>query len=151
MTKSKKILFGFFGVYLFAVIFPVLCSANVENSGFDGPSQKWHSGQRIQEIYSQLNLTDDQKKQLEANKQQHRAKMESTRQEMKTYKEALKEELMKPRLDMPKINQIHDQIKSLQNQMEDGKLNSILAVRAILTPEQYLKFVNLMHQHKEQK
>ena len=44
---------------------------------------------------------------------------------------------MKPRLDTPKINAVHDQIKSLQNQMEDGKLSSILAVRAILTPEQF--------------
>ena len=125
--------------------------AHAENApGAEGPSQKWHSGQRIQEIYSQLNLTDDQKKQLEANKQQHRAKMESARQEIKADKEALKEELMKPQLDMTKINAIHDQIKSLQYQMEDDKLNSILAVRAILTPEQFSKFVNLMHKHKQE-
>ena len=110
---------------------------------------KWHSGQRIQEIYNQLNLTDDQKKQLEANKKQHRAKMESIRQEMKADKEALREELMKPQLDMPKVTVLHDQIKALQSQMEDIKLSSILAVRAILTPEQFSKFANLMHKHKQ--
>ena len=137
MTKFKKVLFGFFMAYLFTVIFPVPCSANAENPGVDGPSLKWHPGQRIQEIYSQLNLTETQKKQLEANKQQHRAKMESARREIKADKEMLKEELMKPQLDMLKINAVHGQIKALQNQMEDGKLNSILAVRAILTPEQF--------------
>ena len=148
MTKFKKVLFGFFGLYILAA----LSLVQAQNTpGSEGPSQKWHSGQRIQEIYSQLNLTDDQKKQLEVNKQQHRAKMESARQEIKADKETLKEELMKPRLDMPKINAIHDQIKSLQNQMEDGKLNSILAVRAILTPEQFSKFVNLMHKHKQER
>ncbi len=145
MTKFKKVLFAFFGVYLFAA----LSLAHAENPGVNGSSQKWHSGQRAQEIYSQLNLTDEQKKRLEANKQQHRAKMQSAHQGIKADKEALKGELMKSQLDMPKINQIHDQIKSLQNQMEDEKLNSIIAVRAILTPEQYLKFVNLMHKHKE--
>ncbi len=157
MTKLKKVLFGFFGVYLFAVIFPVPCSANVENPGVNGPLHKEYSlfhqqagGQRIQEIYSQLNLTDGQKKQLESNKQQHRAKMESTRQEMKTNKEALRRELMKSQLDLLKINTIHNQIKSLQDQMEDEKLNSILAVRTILTPDQFLKFVNLMHKHKQE-
>jgi len=148
MTKLKKILFGVFGLYVFAA----LSMAHAENPGPDGSSQKWHSGQRIQEIYSQLNLTDDQKKQLEANKQQHREKMKSVRQEIKTDKEVFKEELMKPQLDILKINQIHNQVKSLQNQMEDEKLNSILAVRAILTPEQFSKFVNLMHkkEHDEE-
>ncbi len=149
MTKFKKVLFGLFGACLLAAIFPVLCPANVENPGADGPSQKWHTGKHIQEIYSQLNLTDDQKKQLEANKQQHRVKMENIRQAIKTDKQMLKEELMKPRLDIPKINAVHGQIKSLQNQMEDDKLDSILAVRTILTPEQFLKFVNLVHKYKK--
>jgi len=151
MTKLKKVLFGFFGLYVFAAIFPVSCLANAEISGPDGSSPKWHSGQRIQEIYSQLNLTDDQKKRLEANKQQHRAIMGNTRQEMKTDKESLQQELMKPQLNMPKINQIHNQVKSLQDQMEDGKLSSILAVRAILTPEQFSKFVSLMHKKEHDK
>ena len=76
--------------------------------------------------------------------------MESARQEIKTDKEELQEELMKPQLDMPKINEIHSQIKALQSQMEDDKLSSILAVRAILTQEQFLKFVNLMHKNKQE-
>ena len=142
MIKLKKVLFVFFGLYIFAA----LSLAHAENTGPEPRQQA--GGQRIQEIYSQLNLTDDQKKQLEADKQQHRAKMESFRQEMKTDKKAIQAELMKPRLDMPKINGIHNQSKALQGQMEDEKLNSILAVRAILTPEQFSKFVNLMHQHK---
>ena len=145
MTKFKSALIGLFGFFVLAAL-PL---AQADNSEAGRVSTKWHSGQRFQEIYSQLNLTDDQKKQLEANKQQHRAKMENVRREIKADKETLKEELMKPQLDMPKINAIHDQIKSLQNQMEDVKLNSILGVRTILTPEQFLKFINLMHKHKQ--
>ena len=146
MTKFKKVLLGVSGLYILAA----MSLAHAQNPVVEGPSQKWHSGQRIQEIYNQLNLTDDQKKQLEANKQQHRAKIQSVRQAMKTQREALQEELMKPRLDMPKINAIHHQIKSLQSQMEDDRLSSIIAVRAILTPEQFFKFVTLMHQHKQE-
>lgn len=145
MTKLKKVLFGFFGLYVFAA----LSLAQAENPGAKGFTQE-HSGQWIQGIYSQLDLTPDQKKQLEANKQQHRAKMQIIRQEMKADREAFKKELMKPQLDMSKINQIHNQVKSLQNQMEDEKLGSILAVRAILTPEQFSKFINLIHQHKQE-
>jgi periplasmic protein CpxP/Spy len=146
MTKFKKFLFGFYGVYLFAVL-PL---AHAENPGVDGSSQKWHSRQRMQDIYSQLNLTDDQKKKLEVNKHQHRAKMEIARQKIKTNKEALQQELMKAQLDLTKSKEIHKQIKFLQSQMEDDRFSSILAVRAILTPEQFLKFVNLMHKHNQE-
>jgi protein CpxP len=147
MTKFKKVLFGVLGVYIFAV----LSLAQAQDApGTSGPSEKWHPGQRIQEIYNQLNLTDEQKKQLEANKQQHRAQMENARQAIKADKEALRAELMKPQLDMPKVTAIHEEIKALQDKMEDVKLNSILAVRAILTPDQYLKFTSLMQKHKQE-
>jgi len=149
MIKFKKILLGFVGACILAVIFPVFCLANVENLVAVDASSKMHAGERIQEIYSQLDLTDEQKRELEANKQQHRAQMGLARQEMKTDKEAIKNELMKPQLDMPKIKAIHERIKALQDQMEDNKLASVLGVRAILTPEQFTKFVNLMHKHKE--
>jgi len=140
-------MFSFIGLYILAV----LSLAHAQNApASNSASFKEHSGQRVQEIFNQLNLTDDQKKQLEVNKEQHRAKMQSARQAMKAYKEALQEEIMKPRLDMPKINEIHGQIKALQSQMEDVKLNSILTVRSILTPDQFLKFINLMHKHKQE-
>jgi len=147
MTKFKKVLVGFLGICLF-VAAPF---AQAQNAlGDEGSSPKMHSGQRVGEIYSQLNLTDDQKKQLEATKQQHRTRMASARQEMKTNKEALQAELMKTQLDIARITEIHNQIKALQSQMEDDKLSSILAVRAILTPEQFSKFVTLMHKHRQE-
>jgi Spy/CpxP family protein refolding chaperone len=151
MTKFKKALFSGIGLYIFAAIFPVFCLANApDESGPDQSAPQVHSGQRIQEIYNQLGLTDDQKKQLEANKLQHRAKMESARQEMKIDKKALQEELMSPQLDMALVNQTHGRIKALLSQMEDDRLSSILAVRTILTPEQFSEFVNLMHKHKQE-
>ena len=146
MTNVKKLFLGTIIVFSFAAL-PL---AQAENPGPDGALPKGHFGQRIQEIYNQLHLTDDQKNKLEANKKQHRAEMESARQSMKTDKEALQAELMKPQLDMSKITALHDQIKDLLSQMEDDKLNSILAVRAILTPEQFTKFASLMHKHKKQ-
>ena len=145
MTKIKKALLFFMG----ACLLMALPRAYAQSIVADGAPSKGHYGQMIQEIYNQLNLTGDQKRQLEVNKQQHRSRMEAVRQEMKKDKEDLKEELMKASLDMPKITRLHKQIKAALSQMEDDKLISILAVRAILTPEQFVKFVNLMHQHKQ--
>lgn len=146
MTKFKRILLGCIGFCIFTAL-PLVHAQNAPGPGGSNPTG--HYKQRIQEIYNQLNLTDDQKKQLEANKKQHRAKMESIRHEIKVNKEALRDELMKPQLDMPKVTVLHERIKALQSQMEDIKLSSILTVRTILTPEQFSKFANLMHKHKQ--
>jgi len=74
--------------------------------------------------------------------------MANIRQQIRMNKEAMKAELMKDQLDMVKIHAIHQRIKLLQDQMEDGRLNSILAVRKILTSEQFVKFVTLMKKHR---
>jgi Spy/CpxP family protein refolding chaperone len=146
MTKLRKNLLSCIGLYLILT----MSLAHAEIVAPDDPGAKMHAGQRIQEIYSQLNLTDDQKKQLESNKQDHRAKMEITRQEMKVDKKALQEALMSPQLDMARIEQVDGQIKALLSQMEDDRLNSVLAVRSILTPDQFSKFVSLMRKHRQE-
>lgn len=104
--------------------------------------------EHIQEIFKQLNLTDEQKKELEANKQQNRTQMKAIHQQMKAAMDGMQAELMKPQLDMNRIHDLHATIKSLQNQMEDQRLNSILAVRQILTTDQFTKFIGLMHRHR---
>ena len=103
---------------------------------------KWH-----EEIYAQLNLTDDQKKQLEDNKQKNREQKKVLFGRMKSSREALRQEFMKPDLDMNKVNAIQAQIKTLLAQMSDNRLNSVLTVRKILTPEQFKKFHESMAKH----
>jgi len=109
-----------------------------------------HPGGRIKEIFNQLGLTDDQKQQLQSNKEKHHTEMDNEREQLKINREALRQELMKPQLDMSKVKAIHHQIKLLLAQTEDTKLNSILAVRTILTQEQFIKFTALMHKFREE-
>jgi len=148
MKNSKNVILICVGLFMFMAF--SLAQAQ-ETSEADRIHPRTYSGQqRIQEIYNQLNLTEDQKKQLDVIKQQHRSTMENVRQRIKINKEALQEELMRAQLDRLKINEIHNQIKILQSQMEDERLGSILLVRGVLTAEQFTKFVNLMHKHKKQ-
>ena len=106
---------------------------------------------KVQEIYDQLNLTDEQKKQLESNKLKNKDSRKSGFENMRSLKETLNQELMKPDLDMNKINEIQAQMKSYQSQMGDERLNSILEVRKILTPEQFSKFLTLMEKNRHDK
>lgn len=104
--------------------------------------------EKCQKIWDDLKLTPDQKAQLDANKTKSREAMKTAFEQMKAYRESLKAELMKPELDMAKINDIQSKIKALENQKSDARLNSILEVRKILNKEQFEKFIGSMEKHK---
>lgn len=114
-----------------------------------GDLHKRHAWEeKTREIYSQLNLTDEQKNQLEENKKNNRDQKKALYDQMRSLKDALNQELMKPELNMDKVNEIRSQVKALQTQISDDRLNSILEVRKILTPEQFTKFNSLMEERK---
>jgi len=146
MTKFRNFLFSFMGLCFLAAL-PLAYAQDAQ--GPDGGALKAHMEKHIQEIFNQLGLTDDQKKQLETNKKQHREEMGKIHQEMEADEASIRAELMKAQLDMPKITEINNSIKALKSKIEDDKLASILAVRAILTPEQFIKLANLMRKHNQ--
>jgi len=136
------------GAWLY--VFSALCGVRAENpSPVPGTAEaRKHSDGNIQEIYSQLHLTEGQKKQLDDNKAALRSEMKSIREQLKVCRQISQQELMRPQLNMNIINVQHSRIKALGSQMEDDRLNSVLAVRSILTPEQFSAFVAVMQKHK---
>lgn len=105
---------------------------------------------KIHGIYTQLNLTPEQRKKLEDNRQNNREKRKELSERIRSYKEALNQEIMKPQLDMAKINEIQGSIKGLQAQMADDRLESILAVRKILTAEQFTQFITQVEKSRQE-
>lgn len=99
--------------------------------------------EKFQKIWGQLNLTPAQKKQLEENKIKHMEARKAEFEKMRSCMDSLKAELMKPELDMKKINIIQAELKTLHAKAQDGRLASILEVRKILTLEQFKKFNDL--------
>lgn len=141
------------GFVILSLVFAsnIYAADKTDDKGKEGTaSQEKHKGmeEKRQKVWDQLNLTADQKKQLEENKAKNRESMKATFETMKSCKESLRAELMKKDLDMNKINSIQSQIKSLQGQMVDSRLSSILDIRKILTYEQFGKFIEITGKHK---
>ena len=101
-------------------------------------------GAKHEHFYKELNLTDDQKKALEENKNKNREQMKALFEGMREKRTLIRQELQKDQLDMEKINQTQNELKALQSQMLDNRLTGILEVRKILTPEQFKKFSTKM-------
>jgi Spy/CpxP family protein refolding chaperone len=104
--------------------------------------------ERIQGIYDQLSLSDEQKKLLQDNKAKHKSSKDELIKDRKAAMQTMGEELKKKDLDMGRINVLHSQLKEINDKMADERLNAILEVRRILTQEQFAKFSELMEEQK---
>jgi Spy/CpxP family protein refolding chaperone len=123
-----------------------------DNAG--GDKDSWHHGQHDKMMAKILNLTDDQQKQLKDNWEKQKTAMKSIFEQMKSNREAFEAEIVKATPDMSKINDIQAQLKTIQAQMVDNHLNSLLEIKKILTPEQFAGYMALekakklmMHRH----
>jgi Spy/CpxP family protein refolding chaperone len=120
---------------------PAFCDGSRNHPGpgprGEGPEDK------MAEIEKKLNLTPEQDKLLKEAKTAHRAEMESMMQTMDTKHKELQAEIAKPGVTKQQIEPIANQIKALQSQMVDHRIDGILKIKHILSPEQFKKLESL--------
>lgn len=104
--------------------------------------------ERIKEIHKELGLSPEQQQKLNAHREQQSKGREEFFSQMRAKRKELAQELQNPELNMDRVNAIHTEIKAMMNQKADQKLEHILYVRQVLTPEQFSKFMGLMEKHK---
>ena len=95
-----------------------------------------------------LNLTEDQQKQFKEIKKKQRETMKNAFEQIKSNREALNAEIVKAAPDMNKINDLQAQFKTIQSQMADNRLNSLLEIKKIMTPEQFAGYMALEKERK---
>jgi len=140
MKNIKKFL-------LMAVLVPglfVLPLAYAENNGSAVSEHKafcHKAGGEVCDIYSQLNLTDQQKKQLDENKNKSKEQNKTLFKQIKEKRESLRQELQEDKLDMVKINQANSELKKIEGRLLDFRLQGMLETKKILTPEQFKKLM----------
>ncbi len=97
-------------------------------------------GQHMERMMEELDLTEDQQQKLEANRE---AQIVNGKKLFKGFAEKQKEladELEKESTNRSAINALAGDLKDIQGQMIDHRIDSVLAVKEILTPEQFQKF-----------
>lgn len=95
---------------------------------------------RFKQMDKELGLSPEQGKKLEEHRKAHREESQQLFEQMRQKREALRVEMEKPELNMGQIHTIHADLKNIQNKLADQRLEGILEVRKILTPEQFKKF-----------
>lgn len=113
----------------------------------DEEQSRKHDGQQREAIFKELNLTDEQKAALDANRREQGEKMAQLREEMREKQMKLREELDDPRISREAIEPLAAEVKALQARLIDLRLNAIFAVREVLTVEQFAKFQEISQKH----
>ncbi|MCA9408098.1 MAG: periplasmic heavy metal sensor [Candidatus Omnitrophica bacterium] len=119
-----------------------------EKDSSEGKAFRERMEKRIAEVHKELGLNSDQEKKLEARRKEHREKMKVLYENIKVKKKDLGEELQKAEMDENRVRTIHEELKELKAEKEDYRLEGILEVREILTPEQFSKFMQIKEEHK---
>jgi Spy/CpxP family protein refolding chaperone len=137
-------------VLLVTGIFLASSAFAYEKGSRPGPDKEGRQGMMEEKMAKELNLTADQQAKLKANKEAKAGNMKALHEAMKANREKFKEALKQPGVTKASMEPIVAETKSLQAQMVDQRVDSILAVKGILTQEQFEKFQNKFDEKKAQ-
>jgi Spy/CpxP family protein refolding chaperone len=97
-------------------------------------------------FFKELNLTDEQKAKLRAHRESQMEKNKGIREQLRTKMQSLHEQIGQPVTDKAKISAQVAEINALKGQLFSQHIEGVLAMKEILTPEQFAK---MQAKHKE--
>ena len=96
--------------------------------------------ERKEKFIKELGLTPEQEEQIKALRSGQKEKRGELWVKIQAKRLELKEELEKPTTDRARIDSIVTELKALMAEKLDQRVEGILSMKKILTPEQYEKF-----------
>jgi Spy/CpxP family protein refolding chaperone len=106
-------------------------------------------GEWMQKMLDEVGVSEDQKKALGEKRKENNSEKKAIREKMKEERKKLHEELKKEELDRQKIDQIVGEMKNLAGEEVSQRVEGFLAMREVLTQEQFSKLLDLKGKHKE--
>jgi Spy/CpxP family protein refolding chaperone len=101
-------------------------------------------------VENELSLTQEQKDKLKSMREQLRSKQTAISNDLRSAKSALQKELDSPNPDRKKADNLVATVNKLQSQMLALRVDQVFSMRAIMTPEQYQKLLQLREKRREE-
>ena len=103
-----------------------------------------------EDMKKELGLTAEQDIKLKASRESHRTEVKALHDAIKVKKGELKAAIAKPGATRAQVEPIANELKALEVQMTDRRVDGIFAVKAILTPEQFAKLETMKAKHMKE-
>ena len=111
------------------------------------PGEK--GGKMMEKMAADLGLTQEQQDQMKALRESGKEKAGSLREKSKEVRQALREELNKADTDSSKVKGYVEDLTALYRQKLEQRVDGVLGMKKVLTPEQFSKLNEKMEQKKE--
>lgn len=92
-------------------------------------------------MFKDLKLTADQEKQMQSLFERQKTEEKKDFEKIKEFQGKLDDEFLKDRPDESRIKSIANDIKQIQTKLLDKHFDRLFALRKVLTPEQFKKFI----------
>ncbi|MDD4013735.1 MAG: Spy/CpxP family protein refolding chaperone [Candidatus Omnitrophica bacterium] len=120
--------------------------AYAERDGMMGEGGKKEMRGRMEKMYQELGITDEQNSELKALREGERAKSQEIKARIAEIKGAMRAELDKPDTDKIKVDGYVDDLTALYREKIGARVEGVMSVKKILTPEQF----SALHEKKEE-
>ncbi len=131
-----------------AVALPAaFCGGGKECHG-GGKFEQWQE-KRMDKIMDKLNLTPEQSQKIKDIRAKEKAAREEFMKKMKSTHEELQAEIEKPVSDKARINALLGELEPMMASQFRQRIENILAVKDVLTPEQFASMREEMRKDRE--
>lgn len=108
------------------------------------------SANGVGNLVKELNLSPDQIRRLQQIRANSKGKNKERRQALRAARQEL-DRLLQSNASSDQIRQKRQQVQSLQREVADSNFENTLAIRELLTPEQRVKWQQLIQQRRQNK
>ena len=137
-------------IYWTALLTAVLLTPALAQDNASAGKETADNENRCEAAVNRLNLSAEQKEKMKAMRQNQKQQMTELRQALKDKRLKLKDELNNPGATRDTITPLANDVKTILAKMVDQRIEGILAVKEILTPDQ-LNQLKQTQQIKEEK
>jgi len=120
------------------------------NAYAQGGASRWPAQRRYEktdDFSKTLNLTPEQQEKIKKQQSMNREKGAELRNKLRDKMLELREELEKPQINKDRVNVLVAEIKTLTGEQLEQRVDNIISMKQILTPEQFKK----LHEKKKEK
>ncbi len=134
-----------------AIILSLLLSLSVQAQNGQGRGNGEGKGKYHQQMIQELDLTEQQQKDMKALKESKPTDRKAKREEAKKHREELDELLRASSVDKNAIDNKIAEISKMTAEKMNARIDHLLEVKKILTPEQFNTFLDLKKEKMQNK
>jgi Spy/CpxP family protein refolding chaperone len=144
-TKMGKVMVA---VVACAMVFSA--ASAYAGEGWNSHKSEADTKKHFDKMAEELKLTAEQKAALEKQREEARPKMKALKERQRAAREQLRAELDKQVPDKATLAAIVEDLKTLTGEHTQAKIDKVLAMKKVLTPEQSAKMKTIMDAKKKE-